>query len=90
MVTSIQFFPKYSPNIQYHLLTVQSTLEVHHSSCPFCEQIIFPGNLARSHHLGQHMEEIAFLVVTNPYEDWLFYDNTSGGSIRSEPVHDSL
>jgi hypothetical protein len=28
------------------------------------------------------MEEIAFAVVTKPYEDWNFYDNSSSGSSR--------
>lgn len=31
----------------------------------------------RSRHVGRHMEEIAFTVVTKPYEDWEFYSEAS-------------
>ena len=49
--------------------------------CPFCGERMDRGELARGKHLGRHMEEIAFAVVTKPYEDWDFY---STSSLRSE------
>ncbi len=31
-------------------------------------------------HVGRHMEEIAFGVVTKPYEDWEFYSDASSNA----------
>ena len=31
----------------------------------------------RCHHVGRHMEEIAFTVISKPYEDWDFYSDSS-------------
>ena len=45
--------------------------------CPFCGERMDRGELTRGKHLGRHMEEIAFAVVTKPYEDWDFYSTSS-------------
>jgi hypothetical protein len=44
--------------------------------CPFCREKVAPGKVMLGRHLGQHMEEISFAVVTKPYEEWKFYDDT--------------
>ena len=54
--------------------------------CPFCDEKTDRGTRARGDHLGRHMEEIAFAVVTKPYEDWDFY---STSSLRSEHATDA-
>jgi Fungal Zn(2)-Cys(6) binuclear cluster domain len=36
-----------------------------------------PGRKEVGVHLGRHMEEIAFAVVTKPYDDWEFYSDSS-------------
>ena len=54
--------------------------------CPFCGEKTDQGTWARGKHLGRHMEEIAFAVVTKPYEDWDFY---STSSLRSEHATDA-
>ena len=52
-------------------------------TCVFCEKK-FPMFRRREHsrHLGRHMEEIAFMVVTKPYEDWDFYSDASSGKYQ--------
>ena len=54
--------------------------------CPFCDEKTDRGTRARGDHLGRHMEEIAFAVVTKPYEEWDFY---STSSIRPEHATDA-
>jgi hypothetical protein len=44
--------------------------------CPLCQEDIAPGQIMLGRHLGRHMEEISFAVVTRPYEEWKFYDDT--------------
>lgn len=44
--------------------------------CPFCDDQPTPGASA-CRHIGRHMEEIAFSVVSIPYEDWSFYSDSS-------------
>ena len=47
-------------------------------NCVFCGKISSEvGCEERSRHVGRHMEEIAFTVVTKPYEDWDFYTDAS-------------
>jgi hypothetical protein len=37
-------------------------------------------------HLGRHMEDISYTVVTKPYEDWEFYnDINSSESEHAQP-----
>ena len=46
--------------------------------CVFCEEVLSSYTLEnRSRHVARHMEEIAFTVVTKPYEDWDFYSDAS-------------
>lgn len=56
--------------------------------CIFCRERIGAGNydnaeLARGHHVGRHMEEIAFTVVSKAYEEWEFYSEASTAKSRS-------
>ena len=47
-------------------------------ACLFCGEMLSKANLReRAEHVGRHMEEIAFSVVTKPYEDWDFYTESS-------------
>ena len=47
-------------------------------TCVFCEEVLSSYNWKdRTRHLARHMEEIAFTVVTKPYEDWDFYSDAS-------------
>ena len=60
------------------------------NTCVFCEEVLsMAGPEERSRHVGRHMEEIAFMVVTKPYEDWEFYSDASSviyqGSYQSSP-----
>lgn len=48
------------------------------NACLFCGEMLPKANSrARTRHVGRHMEEIAFSVVTKPYEDWDFYTESS-------------
>ena len=48
-------------------------------ACLFCgEALSEAGRHKYARHVGRHMEEIAFAVVTKPYEDWEFYSDCSG------------
>lgn len=50
-------------------------------ACLFCRASLSkPKGDERAQHVGRHMEEIAFSVVTKPYEDWDFYTDSSGKS----------
>ena len=48
--------------------------------CPICQDRIDAGKVQLGQHTGQHMEEIAYSVVTTQYIDWKFYDDGSSGS----------
>lgn len=43
----------------------------------FCNEDIGFDRTERVRHIGRHMEEIAFAVVTKPYEEWDFYSVSS-------------
>ena len=45
--------------------------------CPFCSEDMGLDRTNRGRHIGRHMEEIAFAVVTKPYEEWDFYSGPS-------------
>jgi hypothetical protein len=62
-------------------LSVLETVVV--STCPLCQE---PIRDQFGRHVGRHMEEISFAVVTKPYEDWDFYDGSSGSS-RGDCLH---
>ena len=52
-------------------------------TCIFCgmQTAWGKGPHSRGRHVGQHLEEIAFIVVPTAYEDWAFYsDSTSDAS----------
>lgn len=51
-------------------------------SCLFCGEVTYGHTY--SPHVGRHMEEIAFSVVSKPYEDWSFYSDSSGKPAREE------
>ena len=47
-------------------------------TCIFCREVLSAmTSREREEHLGRHMEEIAFSVVTKPYEEWEFYSDNS-------------
>lgn len=49
--------------------------------CLFCGERLELSKKDATHlHVRRHMEEIAFTVVTKPYEDWEFYSNSSASS----------
>ncbi|KAK5213559.1 hypothetical protein LTR41_001138 [Exophiala xenobiotica] len=53
-----------------------------HAKCPFCDVTYLPGprgNGGRAYikHIGHHMEEIAFGVVSTAYENWSYDDSGS-------------
>ena len=53
-------------------------------ACHFCkEELSEVGEIEYARHVGRHMEEIAFAVVTKPYEDWEFYSDCSGKSNKN-------
>ena len=55
-------------------------------NCPFCGETLQNSATERGRHIGRHMEEIAFAVVTKPYEAWEFYsDSTSDSSLGDHP-----
>jgi hypothetical protein len=59
-------------------------------TCPLCQD---PIRDQLDRHVGRHMEEISFAVVTKPYEDWDFYDGSSYSSqgnylLKRRPVMD--
>ena len=55
-------------------------------TCVFCEEVLSIADLkVRGRHVARHMEEIAFTVVTKPYEDWDFYSDAS--SVKYEGIH---
>ena len=61
-------------------------------SCIFCEEVLSIADkddwvtwYHSSRHVARHMEEIAFTVVTKPYEDWDFYSDAS--SVENQGTH---
>jgi hypothetical protein len=36
------------------------------------------------YHLGQHVDEIAFAVLTKPYKEWDFYSESPSSEVISE------
>jgi hypothetical protein len=66
----------------YHLH--DSELYLSTSSCRFCGDLIAPGKSSYMAHAGQHMDEIAFAVVTKPYKDWEFYTDSSSSRSSSD------
>ena len=47
------------------------------SECVFCNEDLGFDPPKRVRHIGRHMEEIAFAIVTKPYEEWDFYSMSS-------------
>jgi hypothetical protein len=60
--------------------------EMGSSKCLFCSEQISPGKQNLARHVGQHMEEISFAVVTKPYDNWKFYDDTSSAKSSAPSV----
>ena len=60
------------------------------TACPLCGDNIEVTRRLLGRHIGRHMEEIAFLSVTKPYEEWKFYDDTSSSqSIDHQVTQDT-
>ena len=55
-----------------------------------CRECLFCGTNTEVHyvkHVGHHMEEIAFGILTTAYEDWSYADtNSSVGSLLLAPI----
>ena len=49
-------------------------------TCIFCGEKTGTGDNSREAHIGRHMEEIAFSVVSKPYDEWEFYSDSSVNS----------
>ncbi len=51
--------------------------------CLFCGERIRATD-DRSQHVGRHMEEIAFSVVSKPYDKWSFYSDSSSAFSKNQ------
>ena len=47
------------------------------AKCMFCKKMIPAGRSNYGRHVGEHMEKIAFAVLSRPYEEWEFYEDSS-------------
>lgn len=47
------------------------------NNCLFCGEETDTVKDGRSRHIERHMEEVAFMVVSRPYEEWDFYSDSS-------------
>jgi hypothetical protein len=54
------------------------------SDCPFCEERVEGAERMLMYHLCQHMDEIAFAVLTKPYKEWDFYSESQSSEAISE------
>ena len=82
-------YPSQSMFFEHEALKHQNT-GVYWINCIQAPDCLFCGeklpDTDRGRHVGRHMEEIAFLVVTKPYEDWEFYsDGASNPSLSGVP-----
>jgi hypothetical protein len=59
------------------------------TKCPFCQELIAPGTLPLAHHIGRHMEEVSYAVVSKPHEDWQFYGDTSSEGSSDQPAQEA-
>ena len=58
------------------------------TTCVFCEKVLSMADRKdRSRHVARHMEEIAFMVVTRPHEDWDFYTDASSVNDQGTDNH---
>ena len=57
--------------------SLESYPRISRSDCVFCGYVLPEALSERKQHIRRHMEEIAFTVVTKPYEDWEFYSDAS-------------
>ena len=48
--------------------------------CPFCGESNLHVMGSRRRHVERHMEEVAFAVVSKPYEEWDFYSDSTSKS----------
>ncbi|OAL48501.1 ankyrin [Pyrenochaeta sp. DS3sAY3a] len=65
---------------------------VERSNCPFCNQEIAESRNVLMQHLGRHLEEISFAVVSRPYEEWQFYEDSvsAKSSVPSVVLNQSI
>ncbi len=68
------------------LESLETFMQSLHKDCFFCGKVLNKAGVInleeRIRHVGRHMEEIAFTIVTKPYEDWEFYSDASTGSCQ--------
>jgi uncharacterized C2H2 Zn-finger protein len=58
-------------------LIVVSEKNVEALHCPFCNKLIDAGRNYYAQHVGRHLEEISFAVITKPWRKWEFYEETA-------------
>ena len=53
------------------------------TKCLFCGENNLYVEDSRRRHIERHMEEVAFAVVSKPYEEWDFYSDSSSEAYRT-------
>src|SRR2546430_7788147 len=66
----VLFFFQAEDGIRDLTVTGVQTCALPISICAFCGQNVAGSRNALMQHLGRHMEEVSFAVVTKPYEKW--------------------
>ena len=88
------FHEIYSHEVQFPIYDVDVFKKIAEKSitCLFCGQQTTEGRgqHSRGRHVGQHIEEIAFMVVPKAYEDWEFYSEASSGIHMSGTRRDAF
>ena len=68
-------------------------IKVHKDTeCPFCGENNLNVEGSRRRHIERHMEEVAFAIVSKPYEEWDFYSDSSSthlSGIEAESIFSS-
>ena len=58
-------------------------------ACVFCAEVLPCWDEDHIHHFTRHMEEVAFMVVTDPYEDWDLYSDATTISQSTQMEEDT-
>ena len=69
-------------------------VKVHEDTkCLFCGENNLSMEGSRRRHIERHMEEVAFAIVSKPYEEWDFYSDSSSAhpsDIAAENIFSSI
>ena len=60
------------------------------TKCPFCGEDNLHVEDSRRRHIERHMEEVAFAVVSKPYEEWDFYSDSTSKSLADVETEDIM